>query len=1137
MDRDLRIWFIVFVAATVVSVTLQLIHLVALCYVARRLQAKVKEIEQRAQSQGSLLQEYRTTAHEILGALKRSVDNAAEVSERIKGIVNEAAQTSQRQWERTDRVIGDVLTRLESISQSLEAGVAKPIRETQAIGAGLRAALGAFVGHRGTAPANAPGTRKGSSPVRSILLVLLPTWSCFTLLLSAQQTKQLDSYEGQKVAVVDLVAKPNVDVEALRPLVLQKEGETFSTEKVQSAMAALQQTGNFSKVEVEVTPQASGLRVMFVLQPVYYLGMIYFPGALEAFSYPRLLQAVNYPPQEPYDESRVKAAEPALQRFLAENGYFAAQVQSESKLDEARLLADVFFHVTLNKRAKFGRVAVTGPPANEAARLEQALRSFRARLRGASLKEGKRYDPERLQRATTLIRNKLTQDNRLAKEIRLEQPNYDPEMNRADVTFRVTLGPTLSVRAAGARVWKRTLRKLVPIYEEAAFDRDLVEEGERNLVNHFQRKGFFDAKVKAEIREEPSQLSVVYQIQKGERHRVSSVSVTGNQQLDDDDLMEQVVVQPGGFLSRGKFSQDLQKRSVNNLAALYRNAGFTDVQVQPDVVDRERQVDVNFKIAEGKPTLVESLKVEGNKTQTIAALAPDGLNLEQGQPYSRARLDKDRNQIVASYLNLGYLNANFKSTVEPVADNSHLVSVTYLIDEGPQAQIGPVAYLGRQHTRQSFVRRNTDLQPGAPLSQGKLLESESNLYNLGTFDWANVIPRKPITDQNQEEVLVKVHEAKRNSLAYGFGFESTPLSGSLSSGIVALPGLPTIGLPPSFRVIQKNIISPLGSVEYSRLNLRGRGETASIATFLSRLDQRASFTYLHPQFRGLNWNALWSFSVERTTQNPLFTARLGQGSFQIERILDAAKTKRLQFRYTFQRTALTHLLIQNFIPPEDESVRASMPSVSFVRDTRDKPLDAHKGVFQTVDFSIGPKLFGSSHNVVRLFGQTAHYRQVKPWLVWANSVRLGFVTSFAGSHVPVSQRFFSGGSDSLRGFPLNGAGPQGVATLCSQENDPSTCTALIRVPVGGQQLFILNSEARFPIPLKKGLGGVIFYDGGNVYDRINVRRLFNDYSNTVGFGIRYQTPVGPVRVDIGRNLNPVTGLKSTQIFVTLGQSF
>lgn len=1137
MDRDLQIWFIVFVAATVISVTIQLIHLIALFYVARRLQAKVREIERRAQSQGSLLQEYRTTAHEILDAFKRSADNAVEVSERIKSIANEAAEASQKHWARTDRVIGDVLTRLERISQSFEVGVAKPIRETQAIGAGLRAALGAFVGRRGTAPGSRPGTRKNSLSARSILLVLFPIWGCFTPTLNAQQSEQLDSYEGQKVAVVDLVAKPNVDVEALRPLVLQKEGETFSTGKVQSTMAALQQTEKFSKIEVQVTPGASGLRVMFVLQPVYYLGMIYFPGALEAFSYPRLLQAVNYPPQEPYHESRVKAAEPTLQRFFAENGYFTAQVQSETKLDEARLLADVFFHVTLNKRAKFGRVAVTGPAANEAARLEGALRSFRARLRGASLKEGKRYDPERLQRAITVIRNKLSQDNRLAKEVRLEPPSYDPETNRADVTFRVTLGPALFVRATGARVWKGTLRKLVPIYEEGAFDRDLVEEGERNLVSHFQRKGFFNVKVKAEIWEDPSQLSVIYQIRKGERHHVTSVSLTGNQRLDDDDLMEQVVVQPGGFLSRGKFSQDLLKRSVNNLAASYRNAGFADVQVQPEVVDHERQIDVNFKIAEGEPTLVESLKVEGNSTQTIAALAPGGLNLEQGQPYSRTRLDKDRNQIVASYLNQGYLSVNFKSTVNPVADNSRLVSVTYLIEEGPQAQVGPIAYLGRQHTRQSFVRRNTALQPGAPLSQGKLLESESNLYNLGTFDWANVIPRKPITDQTQEEVLVKVHEAKRNSLSYGWGFESTPRSGSLSTGVVALPGIPTVGLPPEFQVIQENIISPLGSVEYSRLNLRGRGETASIATYLSRLDQKASFTYLHPQFRGLNWNGLWSFSLERTTQNPLFTARLGQGSFQVEKILDTAKTRRLQFRYLFQRTALTHLLIQNFVPPEDQSVRSSMLSTSFVRDTRDKPLDAHKGVFQTMDLGISPKLIGSSHNVLRFFGQAAYYRQVKPWMVWANNVRLGLVRSFSGSHVPLSQRFFSGGSDSLRGFPLNGAGPQGVATLCTKEDDPTTCTAQISVPVGGHQLFIINSEGRFPIPLKKGLGGVIFYDGGNVYDRINFKRLFNDYSNTVGFGIRYQTPVGPVRVDIGRNLNPITGLKSTQIFVTLGQSF
>ena len=191
-----------------------------------------------------------------------------------------------------------------------------------------------------------------------------------------------------------------------------------------------------------------------------------------------------------------------------------------------------------------------------------------------------------------------------------------------------------------------------------------------------------------------------------------------------------------------------------------------------------------------------------------------------------------------------------------------------------------------------------------------------------------------------------------------------------------------------------------------------------------------------------------------------------------------------------------------------------------------------------MDLSISPKLIGSTDNLVRFFGQAAFYREMKPWMVWANNFRLGLVKAFAGSHVPISEEFFSGGYDSLRGFPLNGAGPQAPAELCSKPNDPSSCTlGSITVPTGGHQLFIFNSEGRFPIPVKKGLGGVIFYDGGNVYSRIGFSRFFRDYSNTLGFGLRYDTPVGPVRIDIGRNLNPVPGFKSTQIFVTLGQSF
>ena len=95
----------------------------------------------------------------------------------------------------------------------------------------------------------------------------------------------------------------------------------------------------------------------------------------------------------------------------------------------------------------------------------------------------------------------------------------------------------------------------------------------------------------------------------------------------------------------------------------------------------------------------------------------------------------------------------------------------------------------------------------------------------------------------------------------------------------------------------------------------------------------------------------------------------------------------------------------------------------------------------------------------------------------------------------------------------------------------------VTVPVGGRQLFILNSEVRFPLGITKLLGGVVFYDGGNVYSAINFNNFVNNYTNTVGVGLRYSTPIGPVRFDIGRNLNPVPGINPTQYYITIGQAF
>jgi outer membrane protein insertion porin family len=188
-----------------------------------------------------------------------------------------------------------------------------------------------------------------------------------------------------------------------------------------------------------------------------------------------------------------------------------------------------------------------------------------------------------------------------------------------------------------------------------------------------------------------------------------------------------------------------------------------------------------------------------------------------------------------------------------------------------------------------------------------------------------------------------------------------------------------------------------------------------------------------------------------------------------------------------------------------------------------------------VNVGITPTALGSSANLAKLFGQYAFYKPVHS-VVFANSIRIGLASPFAGSFVPTSQLFFSGGGTSLRGFPIDEAGPQRLVPFCNVLQNQAGCVD-ITVPVGGKQLFILNSEVRFPLGIMKALGGVVFYDGGNVDSAINLHSFAGNYTNTIGIGLRYATPIGPVRIDFGRNLNPIPGINPTQYYITIGQAF
>jgi outer membrane protein insertion porin family len=981
------------------------------------------------------------------------------------------------------------------------------------------------------------------------ILWLVRLWGVILLLVAVGARAQLavlgpqPVYEGQTVSAIDLIANPHRDVEPLRSLIEQKSGEPYSQSKVEASIAALEHRGQFPKVEVNVVPDPLGLRLNFLLEPAYHLGMINFPGATNKFTYTQLLQAADLRDEDPYDKARVTASEKTLIDLFHHNGYFQADIQSSLDIDDVHRLVNVTFSVSLGKQARIAEINFQGTDAAETANLQKSVHSLRARLSGGLLKPGKAYAPERITDALAVIKRTLAKQHRLAGHIQENPPQYHRETNRVDVSFKVDLGPLVLVQVTGARLLRvpfvsgRELKKLVPIYSEGTIDRDLVQEGEQNLTEYFQKKGYFGVHVKTTFQRQPDRILLVYEIDKGKKSKVARIEFQGNHQIAEKELREAVVVKQAHFWSHGSVSQKLADQSAKNLEALYRDRGYEGAKVTSQVVVRDQKIDVVFDIAEGAQTLVESVDVTGNQSVPFDQLAsPVGLRLRAGTPFSARLLTEDRNRISANYLNRGYPNVEVKATVKRLPENAQRVQVTYSILEHQMVRIRDVIYLGQKHTRLPLIEKTAKIQSEEPLKRGEMLQAESRLYDLNIFDWSSVGPTKPITDQTEEWLVVKNHEGKRNEIIYGFGFEVSHRGSNAPTGTVAVPGGPIVQLGNNqIAPSQSTFASPLGSIEFNRHNMRGLGETASTSLLLSRLDQRGLLTYAQPHFIGSQWASLSSFSVERTTENPLFAATLGDLSFQLERLLNRKNNSRFQIRYDFNKTALSHLLVPELVLPQDLNVHLSTLSGTFLRDTRDKPLDAHRGSFTSLNLGITPSALGSSANFAKFTGQFAYYKQLHS-IVFANSVRLGLAKSFDGSFVPTSQLFFSGGGTSLRGFPIDEAGPQRVVPFCNVLTQTTGCVD-ITVPVGGRGLFVLNSEIRFPLPINKSLGGVVFYDGGNVYSAISLPNFVNNYSNTVGIGLRYATPIGPIRIDVGRNLNPVPGIGATQYYITLGQAF
>jgi outer membrane protein assembly factor BamA len=303
------------------------------------------------------------------------------------------------------------------------------------------------------------------------------------------------------------------------------------------------------------------------------------------------------------------------------------------------------------------------------------------------------------------------------------------------------------------------------------------------------------------------------------------------------------------------------------------------------------------------------------------------------------------------------------------------------------------------------------------------------------------------------------------------------------------------------------------------------------------VDRRGVLTYQAPQFKGndalnLTFTALFDDSRDVRT----FNARREEGTAQLTHRLTKANT--IQYRLGYRRVTVdpnSLKITPALIPLLSQPVQLGLASLTFIQDRRDDGADPHKGIYNTLDVALASNFFGSKTSFTRALGRNATYHHIKFGrvklgrdVILARETSFGVISRLGSQDVPLPERFFAGGASSHRGFAENQAGPR----------DPET-----GFPIGGKALLMNIVELRFPL-LGDNIGGVVFHDSGNVYSSLNKlsfrtsQRNITDFDymvHALGFGIRYRTPIGPIRVDLGYAINPpeFIGFKGTreQLFV------
>jgi len=605
------------------------------------------------------------------------------------------------------------------------------------------------------------------------------------------------------------------------------------------------------------------------------------------------------------------------------------------------------------------------------------------------------------------------------------------------------------------------------------------------IRSYFQGRGHYAVDVQVDVDPGVGEQQMRFTIDRGKPVSVSSVEIEGAESVAVERIRRQMLTGPPTIFSRRPLNPAVLDEDIAAIRNLYFDQGLLDVEIEPP----------GIRLAATADTAVVRLRIHEGAQFKIAAVefSPDlpfsdeelrrWSGLASGEVFSPSGLLEAASALRAKIDKSGRPDAHVRPEVEIRRETAE-VQIRFDIHPGEMKEVGEIVIVGNTRTRNKVIQRELELAPGDTISREAMLRTQHRLYQLGIFRSVRVTT-SPIEgdDRERQRIVVEVEESAPLRLVAGGGYDS---EGGLR-----------------------------GTFSLTNENLFGRDKVLSFQARASQILKRLALVGKDDRLLGLRYPSLISLSWEEE-KFVSFTAQRRNVAFQVARRL-SPRWNGLT-RYNFQRIRISDLA-DRVSQGQNEPLQLGDVGLAILRDTRDDPFRTTRGMNITIDLRLFAKPFLSEETFLKSVFSVAYFTPLGRGTSFASSVRIGLSEPFRDTQrVPLSERFLAGGDSTLRGFARDTVGPK---TPTGQ-------------PVGGQALFLLNEEFRFPI--WSSLKGVLFYDVGNVYLTIEDFDLGN-VRNVLGAGLRLETPIGPLRFEYGAKLAPGPRESSGEFFVSIGSAF